>query len=298
MNDFMPILKKGDTIRIISTARKINPNELTDAIAFIKQNDFNPTLGENLYQSDNQFAGDDDERFIDLQNAINDPNLKAIWMARGGYGTHRIIDRINIDALKKRPKWIIGYSDVSVLHCYLNTEGIETLHATMPINFKDQSLESFEGIIEILKGKTPEYSIKAHHLNQFGSVSGKLFGGNLSILYSLTGTKLIPELKNSILFFEDLDEYLYHIDRIMMNLKLSGVLKTISGLIVGALSDMNDNDIPFGKTAEEIVSEHIKEYNIPVCFGFPAGHQYSNLPLIFGKEINLDVSAESSKISY
>lgn len=289
MKDLMPLLHANDEIRIVSTARKISADELKDAFDFIRSKGFKPTLGKNIYQADHQFAGNDNARLEDLQTAIDDPNVKAIWMARGGYGTQRIIDDVSFKSLEKSPKWIIGYSDVTVLHSALNKNNIESLHATMPINFKDQSLESFNGLISILEGEKPNYSIESHPLNIKGKAKGKLVGGNLSIIYSLTGTSILPEMKGSILFLEDLDEYLYHVDRMMMNLKLSGVLDDISGLIIGGMSDMNDNKVPFGKNALEIIDEHVSDLGIPVCYQFPAGHQFENLPLILGREVSLEV---------
>ena len=298
MNEIMPVLEKGDEIRIVSSARKISALELEAAKDFFIKNGFRVSEGKNLFKIHHQFAGSDKDRLNDLQEAIDDPVVKVIWMARGGYGTHRIINDLDIRQLQKNPKWIVGYSDVTVLHALLNSNGLKSLHATMPLNFKDQSIESFSKTLDILKGATPEYKIDPHPLNKKGNAKGRLVGGNLSILYSLNGTGFLPEMKDSILFFEDLDEYLYHIDRMMMNLYLSGLLEKIKGLIVGGLSDMNDNLVPFGKSAEEIVFEHIDQYDIPVCFAFPAGHQKENYPLILGKEISLIVSDESVKINY
>lgn len=298
MNEIMPVLEKGDEIRIISSARKIEASEIEAAKDFFIKSGFRVSEGKSLFKSQHQFAGSDQDRFNDLQEAINDPSLKVIWMARGGYGTHRIIKDLDISQLKKNPKWIVGYSDVTVLHSLLNSKGLISLHATMPLNFKDQSIESFSKTIDLLKGAYPTYKIAPHPLNKKGSVKGKLLGGNLSILYSLNGTGLLPEMKDSILFFEDLDEYLYHIDRMMMNLSLSGVLGKIKGLIVGGLSDMNDNLVPFGKSAEEIVFEHINKYEIPVCFAFPSGHQKENYPLILGKEISLTVTDDFVQVNY
>jgi muramoyltetrapeptide carboxypeptidase len=298
MNISMPILEKGDEMRIISTARKISEQELRKTLHYISSKGFKVSFGKHLFDTKDQFAGKDEDRLEDLQEAINSPSIKAIWLARGGYGTHRIISKLDISLLKKFPKWIIGYSDVTVLHSLLNSQSIPSLHATMPINFENQSTESFDNLFRILKGIMPQYTIPSHSFNQAGKATGILIGGNLSIIYSLTGTQLFEHFENSILFFEDLDEYLYHIDRMMMNLELSGVLGNLKGLIVGGLSNMNDNEIAFGKSAEEIVQEHISNYSIPVCFGFPAGHQFENYPLIVGKEINLDVNKERSLINY
>lgn len=294
----MPLLKAGDQIRIVSSARKITPSELEECVAFIREKGFDPTLGNAIYRSLNQFAGSDSDRLNDLQDAIDDPDVKAIWMARGGYGTHRIIDQLSIESFKNNPKWVIGYSDVTVLHSLLNKEGVSSLHATMPINFKDQDRLCFEDVLKVLSGSKLEYKIPLHRLSIKGEASGTLLGGNLSILYSLTGTHVLPDFKNAILFIEDLDEYLYHIDRMMMNLKLSGILNQIAGLVVGGMSDMNDNTVPFGKDAEEIIFEHVKDLNIPVCFGFPAGHQYNNHPLILGEKVFLNVEDDGVNLNY
>jgi muramoyltetrapeptide carboxypeptidase len=298
MKEFMPLLKAGDEIRIIATARKINPEDLSQSISFLEKKGFKVSLGKNLYKTDHQFAGNDEERFEDLQNALDDTSLKAIWMARGGYGTHRIIEKISFESFKKHPKWIVGYSDVTVLHCALNRKNFSSLHATMPINFKDQQIDSFEKMIDVLEGAYPEYEIDPHYLNQKGHAEGRLLGGNLSILYSLSGSPFLPDFDNAILFIEDLDEYLYHIDRMMMNLKLSGLLKGLKAIIVGGMSDMNDNAIPFGRTAIEIISTYAKELAIPICFGFPAGHQFQNYPIVLGEVVQLSIDDKRVKLSY
>jgi len=294
-----PFLTKGDEIRIVSTARKISQKELEPAIDFIKSNGFFVTLGTNLFNSYHQFAGTDKERAEDLQEALDDANVKMIWFARGGYGTHRIIELLKLDKFIESPKWIVGYSDVTVLHAFIYSKsGVATLHATMPVNFLNQTAESFTQMLELLSGKTIVHEIENHPFNRGGETTGVLIGGNLSIIYSLTGTSYLDIPKNSILFLEDLDEYLYHVDRMMMNLKLTGVFDKISGLIIGGMSDMNDNAIPFGKSAEEIISEHVKSYDFPVVFNFPAGHIKSNLPLVMGSGVKLDIRAKKSRIKF
>jgi muramoyltetrapeptide carboxypeptidase len=298
MKELMPLLKSGDEIRIVSSARKISRDDLSDSISFLEANGFKVSLGKNLFEADHQFAGTDEQRLEDLQNALDDTSVKAIWMARGGYGTHRIIDRLSFEVFKNAPKWLLGYSDITVLHAAINRLELPSLHATMPINFKDQSKGSFEKMIEVLKGSKLSYSISKHPFNLFGNVEGRVVGGNLSILYSLTGTPYLPNFKNTILFIEDLDEYLYHIDRMMMNFKLAGILDELGGIIVGGMSDMNDNTIPFGKNALEIIREHVVDLKIPVCFAFPAGHQKENYPLILGRKASLKVGNEGVKINY
>jgi len=294
-----PFLKKGDEIRIISTARKISRKELEPAVNFLKSEGYKVSFGNNIFKEDHQFSGCDAERASDLQEALDDSGIRVIWLARGGYGTHRIIEKLNLDKFIENPKWIVGYSDVTVLHAFIYSRAdAATLHATMPINFLNQKRESFTQMLALLSGKSIVYEIENHPYNRGGETKGVLIGGNLSIIYSLTGTNYFDVPENSILFIEDLDEYLYHVDRMMMNLRLAGVLDRISGLIVGGMSDMNDNTIPFGKNAEEIINAHSKDYNFPVAFGFPAGHINENLPLRLGAEIRLLVNEKYSRIEF
>jgi len=285
-------LKTGDKIAIISTARKISQEELKLAIEMFRKWGFDAVYGRNLFRENHQFAGSDQERTEDLQWALDDENIKAVICARGGYGTVRIIDNIDFSKFQQNPKWIIGYSDVTVLHSHIQKQlGIETIHATMPINFpKDgNENETLTSLKNALHNNNIQYTINSHPLNRIGNAEGILVGGNLSILYSLIGTASDINTDGKILFIEDLDEYLYHIDRMMMNLKRNGKLANLAGLIIGGMSEMNDNTIPFGKTAEEIISASVAEYSYPVCFHFPAGHQDDNRALILGRKIILNV---------
>jgi muramoyltetrapeptide carboxypeptidase len=224
---------------------------------------------------------------------IDDSEVKAIVFARGGYGWVRIIDQINFSSLEKHPKWLIGFSDVTVLHSHLNSHiSMCTLHAPMMINLMNEKRneEATDTTIDILTGKNIRYSEKnLNALNRNGICEGELVGGNLSLLYALAGTPSDLATDSKILFIEDLDEYLYHIDRMMMQLKRAGKLTNLKGLIVGGMSDMRDNTIPFGKSAVEIISEAVAEYNYPVCFDFPSGHIDRNLPLILGADVRLEV---------
>ncbi len=288
-----PFLKPGDVIGICAPARKVSTEEMKDGIAWLTQKGFQVKESENLYNSQNQFSGSDEERTNDLQALINDPEVKAIIFARGGYGCVRIVDQIDFTPLEKNPKWLIGFSDVTVLHSHLNIHNsICTLHAPMMINLMNdkRNEEAANKIIDIITGKNIRYS--ENHTNPFnreGVCEGELVGGNLSLLFALAGTPSDIETENKILFIEDLDEYLYHIDRMMMQLKRTGKLKNLKGLIVGGMSDMRDNAIPFGKSAVEIISEAIAEYKYPVCFDFPSGHIDRNLPLVFGANVKLEV---------
>lgn len=283
-------LKIGDKIGVISTARKITLDELAPAIKTIESWELKVELGSNLFEADNQFSGTIEQRSTDLQTMIDDDSIKAILCARGGYGTVQIIDNIDFSKLKNKPKWIVGYSDVTVLHSHLNKLGIASLHATMPINFKTNAKESLASLKNGLFGNENNILCGPHPFNKFGKVEAEIVGGNLSILYSLLGSNSDVDTDGKILFIEDLDEYMYHVDRMMINLKRNGKLKNLKALIIGGMSDMNDNTIPFGKTAEEIILEYIKEFDFPVCFNFPAGHLDDNRTLVFGKECTLEIN--------
>ena len=283
-------LKIGDKIGIISTARKITMEELNPAIKTLESWGLKVVLGINLFQEDNQFSGTVEHRTADLQSMIDDNSIKSILCARGGYGTVQIIDAINFTNLKKNSKWIVGYSDVTVLHSHLNNLGIASLHATMPINFESNTKESLSSLKNSLFDNLNRIECKAHPLNKFGKIEGDIVGGNLSILYSLLGSQSDIDTTDKILFIEDLDEYLYHIDRMMMNLKRNGMLRNLKGLIVGGLGDMNDNSIPFGKTSEQIILEYTKDYDFPICFGFPAGHLVDNRCVMLGVNSVLEIS--------
>ena len=292
-------LKKGDKVVIVSTARKIEHDIIDNASQTLKDWGLVVEYGAHLFSEENQFAGSDEERATDFQNAMADPECKAIFCARGGYGTIRIMEYLNFQDFKNLPKWVVGYSDVTVLHAHLQEDiGVESLHATMPINFKDNSTESLELLKSTLFGEALAYQTEHHPFNRNGKASGELVGGNLSILYSLSGSDSFPNTDNRILFIEDLDEYLYHVDRMMMNLKRSGVFENLKALIVGGMSDMNDNEIPYGNSAEEIIRDIVGPYDFPVSFGFPAGHLNDNRPLILGRKVELEVGDEKSRLVF
>ena len=297
----LPSLKKNDTIGIISTARKISLSEIQTAINIIEEKGYQVALGKNLFKKDRQFSGTIAERTEDLQTMLDDKNIKAILCARGGYGTVQIIPFLNFEQFAKTPKWLIGYSDVTVLHSYIHQQlNIPTLHATMPINFQDYNIDSepIVSLFNVLESKKNSYKIPYNKLNRKGNAEGIIIGGNLSILYSLRGTPADIDCDNKILFIEDLDEYLYHIDRMIMNLKWSGKLKNLKALIVGGMSDMNDNSIPFGKSAKEIIREAVEEYDYPVLFDFPAGHIKDNNALTLGTTIQISVNEDSSSVKF
>lgn len=292
-----PYLKKGDRIGIVACARKISKEELQAAVDMLSSWGLEVVLGKNLFKQEHQFSGTDNERAEDLQSMLDDTSIKAVISARGGYGTVRIIDKIDFTKFRQQPKWVIGYSDITVLHSHIYNLGIETLHATMPINFA-KNAEATGTLRKALFGEGLSYEVGSHSLNRTGNAEAELVGGNLSLLYALTGSASDIDTKGKILFIEDLDEYLYHIDRMMVNLKRSGKLSHLAGLIVGGMSGMKDNTVPFGKTAEEIIMDAVKEYDYPVCFDFPAGHIDRNLALVIGRKLRLSVGNEGAEVSF
>ncbi|HOZ86374.1 MAG TPA: LD-carboxypeptidase [Bacteroidia bacterium] len=292
-----PYLKVGDTVVIIATARKISDEELNPTINILNSWGLRAELAPNLFKSHHQFSGSDEERTEDLQWALNHKTAKAILIARGGYGTLRIIDNVDFTEFKKNPKWLIGYSDVTVLHSHLQSIGIVSLHATMPVNFLKHE-DATLSIRQLLFNEQIDYAIPCHPLNKPGKAEAEVIGGNLSLLYALSGSASEVDFTNKILFIEDLDEFLYHIDRMMLQLKRSGKLKNLAGLIVGGMSEMKDNSISFGKNAEEIIHDAVSEYNYPVCFNFPAGHIDENMALYLGKPGHLEVTKNNVKFYY
>lgn len=294
-------LQSGDAVAIVSTARKISKEELKPALQLLESWGLNAVLGKTIGAEENQFAGSDDLRAADFQQMLDDPKIKAIWCARGGYGTIRIIDKLDFSAFKKNPKWIVGYSDVTVLHSHIHNFGIETLHAQMCLEIENKTAETGDSIRKVLFGE--EYSINFEGSGPATSagaqvIKGTLIGGNLSVLYSLIGSASEMKTDGKILFIEDLDEMLYHIDRMMMNLKRSGYLKNLKALIIGGMTEMKDNKVYFGKRAEEIIFDLVKEYNYPVISNFPAGHIKDNRALIFGREVELNVQSSIINIQF
>ena len=288
-----PYLNHGDRIAIVSTARKITPADVLPAIRIFNNWGLEVIEGRHLYDARDQFAGSDEIRLEDLQHMLDDDTVRAIIGSRGGYGTVRIVDRLDFTKFVQHPKWIIGYSDVTVLHSHIHRHyGIETMHALMPVNFRDlcDAVPAIFTLKKALFGKGLEYFIPGSPMNRRGSATGILAGGNLSILCNLAGTNSDIDTSGKILFLEDVDEYLYHIDRMMMNLKRSGKLENLAGLIVGSMTKMRDNEVPFGKTVEGIIADAVSEYSYPVCFNFPAGHQEDNRALILGREVAFEVS--------
>lgn len=292
-------VKPGDKIGILSTARWMDQTEMKFADELLLSWGLKPVYGETITARSEQFAGDDNLRSKDLQTFLDDADIKAILCARGGYGTIRIMDKIDFTGFMNNPKFICGFSDITVLFAHITDKlGIPVLHSAMPFTFPNNSEAALQTLKDALFGIAPAYSIPAHPLNIFGETEAELIGGNLSILYSLLGTKYGFSTSGKILFIEDIDEYRYHIDRMMWSMKLAGKLHPLKGLIIGGLTDIKDNLVPFGKSAESIILEQVQELNIPVCFGFPAGHQDDNRALYLGRKVVLKTEKTHSSLTY
>lgn len=295
-----PYLRYGNKIGIVSTAKRTEPHEINDALKVLANWGLEPVTGSNAFAYDGFLAGTDAQRTEDLQQMLDDPTIKAIFFTKGGYGTLRIIDSIDFTAFKANPKWLIGYSDITLLHSHVSNFGIETLHAVMLQGYAKSTAISLQTIYAALFAGSLRYSIPVHASNRVseGVVSGILTGGNLSMLYAAIGSASEIDTDGKIVFIEDIDEYLYHYDRMLMSLKRAGKLAKIKALLVGTLIDIKESTIPFGYDAYQITLQHTAEYGYPVYFGFPAGHDSDNRALIMGREITIETENGSLHITF
>ena len=295
-----PVLKKGDVVGIVTPASAIDKKAIEEALKVLETWGLEVILGARVYDVFNQYGGRDEDRLEDLNQMIENDKIKAIWCARGGYGCIRIAGQVNFKAFALHPKWLIGFSDITIFHSVLQEEhNIQTMHAMMPLNLIDlKNVKALEGIRDVLFGQNPKYSLKSNKLNKTGKANGILTGGNLSILYSLLGTKYDFDTAHKILFIEDVGEKYYHIDRMMQSMKLAGKLENLKGLIVGGMNEMTDSKQPFGKNPNEIIAETVEEYDYPVIFDFEAGHIDDNYPLILGADIRMEAEASESHIEF
>ena len=277
-------------IAIAAPARKVAPIEMEFAINWLRDNGFESVFDDRLYSVDNIAAGSDALRAAIIQEYLDRDDIDAIWMARGGYGSIRIIDKLDFTRFIQKPKPIIGFSDVTVFHGKLSRLGIPSIHASMPHILANKTPESLQSLIDALFGRPLHYNWPSYPLNRPGSASGIIVGGNLSVLYGMIGSNSFPETDGKILFLEEVDEYIYHVERMMYGLKRAGKLDHLKALVIGGLTDIHDNPDPFGKSVQQAIFDVVKEYDYPVCFGFPAGHQSDNRAIVFGKEMSLDTS--------
>ena len=290
----MNYLKQGSKVAIAAPARCVTTEEMEYAIHWLEEKGFIPVYDERLFAVHHIFAGDDDFRAAVFQEYLDNEDIDAIWIARGGYGSIRIIDKLDFTHFLQHPKWIIGFSDGTVLHGKLSRLGIPSLHAAMPFYFANKTPEAKQSLFDALMGQALQYEFSTHPQNRIGQMEGEIVGGNLSVLYGMMGSHTFPDLDGKILFIEEVDEYIYHIDRMMYAMKRAGKLAHLKGLIVGGLTQIHDNTHPFGQTAEEVIAEAVSEYDYPVCFGFPAGHFDDNRTLFFGLKSRVEVTSEKS----
>jgi muramoyltetrapeptide carboxypeptidase len=296
-------LKSGDTIAIIAPSGVLNNRNqaIENAKKLIVEWGLVPIIGKNIYKKNYHFAGNDKQRLDDLQWALDHENIKAIWCARGGYGSIRIIDQLSFDQFKKYPKWLIGYSDITVLHNKLNNLGFETIHGMMAVNMEENQKEineSIESLKNCLFGELKSYHINNNKYNRIGKSSGILVGGNLTLLVAQLGSSSEIDTKDKILFIEEIGEYKYHIDRMLQSLKRAGFFDNCNGVLIGDMSEIKINSPSWGSSVNELIYDVLKPYKFPISFGIQSGHLKHNESLIFGRNIDLDVKASKTIISF
>ena len=296
---FPASLKKGDKIAVISPAGSVEESQLQNGLNLIRTRGYEPVLGKNLYTKFSKgynYAGTEKERISDMNWALNDPEISAVWASRGGYGCQHLLGHLKLSDFRKNPKWYIGYSDNTVIQSYLLKNNFASIHAqTIKTSGFGVTPEGYDLTFDILKGKFPKYSIQNNSFNKSGTADGELVGGNLALIYALLGTKYSFDFKDKILFIEDIGEKFYALDRMIMSLELAGVFRKIKGLIVGGMTLMEDEkenmnyEESFDEFSYQLIAERISKYDFPVIFGFPNGHIYDNRPIIIGAEISMKV---------
>jgi muramoyltetrapeptide carboxypeptidase len=295
-----PFLNPGDKIALVSPSGAVDPSYIDGAVETFLAWRLVPEVGSFARGAAGRFSGTDDQRLSDLQRALDDPEVRAILCCRGGYGVVRILDKLNWEGFVRNPKWLIGFSDITALHAIALKHGIQSLHAVMARALAncDPASEPVIALREILFGKIPgSYTLPACNLNRSGEAEGVLTGGNLSVLYGLRGTDFDIRPEGKILFIEDLSEKLYHLDRMLQNLRMGGILSRISGLLVGNFTEIEDVS-SFGQSVNEVIASAVSGYSYPVAFGFPVGHVVNNMPVIHGARIRMNVNEIETNILY
>lgn len=288
-----PLLKSGDTVAVISPASHANSNAWEKGIEVLKDWGLQVVLGEHALNQHFGFAGTDEHRRNDLQIALNSSEIKAIFPLRGGYGSSRLLDLLNFDAFKLNPSWIVGFSDITALLTHIDTFKIAGIHGPMPNNFCQKGGENaLELLRKILFEGKMDIHIPSNNQNVLGKVSGKLIGGNLSILTHLIGSSSFEKPAGKILVLEEIGERLYHVDRMLVQLKRAGYFENLAGLIVGGFTDCLEAPLKIGKSVTELILEHTEAYGFPIAFDFPLGHIPTNLPVIFGTNANLLITSK------
>ena len=291
-----PFLQPGDTIYITAPAKAIEESVVLEAKKTLETWGLNVRVAPHCLGRAAYFSGTDAERLADFQHGLDDPSIKAILCARGGYGCVRIVEELDWTAFQQNPKWIVGFSDVTVFHQKINQLGVESIHGIMPLGFTEGSMEAKETLHKALFGESIILEASPVKENCMGTAKGSLIGGNMTIIYSLIGTELSYTFKNKILFIEDIGEHIYKVDRMLHAFKLAGIFNQISGLILGGFTEMEDTDVPFGKTIEELISEQVVNLDIPVAFNVPIGHISDNQAVVVGRSVVLKVTEEKTTL--
>ena len=298
-----PYLKAGDTVAIVAPSGilKSREGEVQQAVALLKSWGLHAVVGKHVFSKADHFAGTDDERCADLQNAMDDPKISAIWCARGGYGTVRLLDKLNYTEFKKNPKWIIGYSDITALHNQVHNEGFQSLHALMCVSLT-KDLNDIKETVATFKsaifGKPENYTLKGSRYNKVGETSGELVGGNLTMLHTMLGSETSIDTSGKILFIEEIGEYKYHIDRMLQSLKRAGYFDNLKGLVVGDMTKMRKNTTLWGTSVEQLILDALEDYDFPIAFNMPAGHEKDNRALVLGRMVDLKVTKESASVVF
>ena len=295
-----PLLKPGDKVGIAAPARKVRPDDIALAVQILVTWGLDVIPGKNLFSEHHGYlAGLDEERLSDFQSMVDDASMKAIFCARGGYGSTRIIDQLDFDSLSTNPKWIIGFSDITSLHLKLNEAGIQSIHGTMPLLFsKPEAAQSVESLRELVFSGRARLTSPANSYNRGGEVQGEVLGGNLSLLVDALGTRTEPDTTNKILVIEEIDEYLYKIDRMLQHLKRAGKFNDLAGLVVGHMTDIKDTELKFGESIEALILNAVREYSFPIAFNVPTGHQDPNLAWIEGGLAHFRVSSGGLSLEF
>lgn len=298
-----PYLKVGDTVAIVAPSGILNNRqaEVQRAVKLLESWGLHALVGKHVFSKDNHFAGTDAQRCEDFQNAMDNPSVSAIWCARGGYGTVRILDKLNYTKLKKDPKWLIGYSDITALHNDFHNEGFETIHAMMCTSLTADERGLDETIVTFKKalfGDPLSYTLKGSNYNKIGSVNAPIVGGNLTMLHTMLGSKSSLDTSGKILFIEEIGEYKYHVDRMLQSMKRAGYFDNCAGVLVGDMTKMRKNTTAWGSSVEQLILDALSDYDFPIAFNIPAGHEDDNRAMILGQNVELVVGKDQSTLQF
>ncbi len=298
-----PYLKAGDTVAIVAPSGilKNRQKEVQQAVDLLKSWGLHAIVGDHVFSQDNHFAGTDAQRCEDFQKAMDNPTVSAIWCARGGYGTVRILDKLDFATFKLKPKWLIGYSDITALHNQFHNEGFESIHALMCTSLTDDLndiSESIETFRKAIFGEPLTYTLEGSKYNRVGTASGELVGGNLTMLHTMLGSKTSIDTSGKILFIEEIGEYKYHIDRMLQSMKRAGYFDECAGVLVGDMSKLRKNTTLWGSSIEQLILDALSEYDFPIAFNMPAGHEKDNRAMILGRTIEMKVGKEQSTVVF